>query len=504
MLRILGTRKSLCDRLTRREMLEAGGLSAAGLSLADFLHLREAGANVSSTLPAGSFGKAKNCILLYLWGSPSQLETFDVKPDAPRDVRGEFGDGIATSIPGYRVGELLPQISQEMHKVTVVRSLTHPYPLHGIELALTGIPKLGQRFSNPHDTRSWPFIGSVVEYLQEQQSNSAHSEIPNNIALPWPFSSRRTGEVLRSGPYGGFLGSAYDPVWTEFDGTASDSSPTVHASFGGINKSYRDPYGGITPDSSFLMAANGKLRPEMTLNRLDRRRSLLTQLDQSRRQADQQIDRSSFDRFQQMAFSMLTSPKLSEAIDIDREPSETRERYGMSLFGQGCLAARRLIEAGSTFVTVFWDEYESVNSAWDTHEDHFNRMTNQLCPNFDTAFPALLRDLSERQLLDETMVVCISEHGRTPKIDNSPGGGRNHWSRAYSALFAGGGFAEGRVIGRTDAVAGDVESSPFHPNDILATIYHLLGIDPHTTLHDRLGRPLPLVGAGSVRQELLA
>ncbi|MCH2125498.1 MAG: DUF1501 domain-containing protein [Pirellulaceae bacterium] len=500
---MLGSEKRLCDGLSRRDMLVAGGLSLGGMTLGELLEARSAQTG-TTTERKRSFGKAKSCILLYLWGSPSQLETFDVKPQAPVEIRGEFGRGIASSIPGYRVGELLPKTAAIVDQTTIVRSLTHPYPLHGIELAVTGIPKLGQRFSDPHDMRSWPFIGSVVDYVHQARSPGGIPKVPRNIAMPWPFSSRRSGEVLRSGPYGGFLGPAYDPIWTDFQGTASEESATVTASFGGVTKTYRDPYGGMTPDSGLVLAAGGQLSGPMTIDRLNTRRTLLQQFDQERKQLDRTPSTQSFNRYQQMAHAMLTSPQVSHAIDVHREPESVRQQYGGNLFGHSCLAARRLIEAGSTFVSVFWDEYESVNSAWDTHEDHFNRMKNQLCPSFDMAYPVLLRDLEERGLLDETLVVCISEHGRTPKIDDSPGGGRNHWSRAYSAIFAGGGFASGKVVGQTDAIAGDVADNPFSPNDILATVYHLLGIDHEMLLQDRLGRPLPVVSSGRVRDELLA
>jgi uncharacterized protein (DUF1501 family) len=177
----------------------------------------------------------------------------------------------------------------------------------------------------------------------------------------------------------------------------------------------------------------------------------------------------------------------------------------MSLFGQGCLAARRLVEAGSRFVSVFWDEYGLAGSAWDTHWDHYNRMKKELCPGFDRAFAGLITDLDARGLLDETLVFCVSEHGRTPKIDSrAKGAGRDHWSRAYSAVMAGGGMARGRVIGRTDAIAGDVADRAVSPKDLLATTYHLLGIDPQTELTDRLGRPIPLVPGGKVLGDALA
>jgi len=192
------------------------------------------------------------------------------------------------------------------------------------------------------------------------------------------------------------------------------------------------------------------------------------------------------------------------ALDLGREPLALRETYGMTVFGQAALAARRLVEAGSRFVTVFWDEYGLAGSGWDTHWDHFNRMKNELTPGFDRALYGLIADLDARGLLDETLVLCLSEHGRTPKLSRAAGGGRDHWSRAYSAVLAGGGVARGRVVGKTDRIAGDVTERPVSPKDVLATTYHLLGIDPETTLTDRTGRPVPLAAEGRVLEDALA
>ena len=181
-----------------------------------------------------------------------------------------------------------------------------------------------------------------------------------------------------------------------------------------------------------------------------------------------------------------------------------RESYGMTLFGQASLVARRVVEAGTRFVSVFWDEYGLADSAWDTHYQHYPRMKDELCPSFDRAYSALILDLEARGMLEETLVLCVSEHGRTPRLQNVKGGGRDHWSSAYSAIFAGGGIAAGRVVGRSDRSAGSVVENPVSPKDIQATTYHLLGIDPATTLHDRLGRPQPIGGEGRVRPDLLA
>jgi uncharacterized protein (DUF1501 family) len=204
-----------------------------------------------------------------------------------------------------------------------------------------------------------------------------------------------------------------------------------------------------------------------------------------------------------MALSIIGSEKIRTALDLGKEPMPLRESYGMTLFGQSCLAARRLVEAGSRFVTVFWDEYGLAGSGWDTHWDHYPRMREELLPGLDRAWAGLIADLDARGILDETLVLCVSEHGRTPKIQNVKGGGRDHWSQAYSCLVAGGGVARGRVIGKTDKIGGTVADRPVSPKDILATLYHLLGIDHQMTLIDRAGRPMPLV-EGSVVHEMLA
>jgi hypothetical protein len=499
MLRVLGSPRKLCDGLTRREMLRAGGLGFFGLGLADFFRLAQ---SQSAPLPgkaARSFGKAKSCILLYLYGSPSQLETFDPKPDAPAGIRGEL-KSIRSSLPGADVGELLPFTSRVMHKVTVVRSMTHPYPIHGAAFALTGVPAIDIPMElNPRDGRHWPFIGSVVEYLE--QSQRKRRAVPGNIALPFPFSSQRTGEVQRAGPYAAFLGSAHNPIWTSFHGKATRSTTKT---LGKETLEAPEPYMGVTPDSRFTIDTGTALPKDLTLDRLDSRRSLMEQFDRARRHLAATDAGKSIDRHRALAMNLIGSPKVRAALDLEREPRSLREGYGMTLFGQGCLTARRLIEAGSRFVSVFWDEYGLAGSAWDTHWEHYPRMRNELCPGFDRALSGLIADLDSRGLLDETLVLCVSEHGRTPKISSEKGGGRDHWSRAYSALLAGGGIARGRVVGRTDKIAGDVAERPVSPKDLLATTYHLLGIDPETTLIDRINRPLSLVPGGSVLTEALA
>jgi hypothetical protein len=497
MLRILGSPKRLCNGPTRREMLCAGGLGLLGLSLPG---LRATQAAHAAHQPHG-FGKAKACILLYLYGAPSQLETFDPKPGAPVEIRGEL-KSIRSRLAGADVCELLPRVAGVMDRITVLRSLTHPYPIHGVAFALTGTPQIDIPMElNPRDGRHWPFIGSVVDYLGRQGKGRHHAGVPANVALPFPFSSRRTGEVARAGPYAAFLGGAYNPVWTEFHGQATGR---IVKTLGEQHLDVAEPYVGVTPDSRFTIASATDWPQGMTLDRLDRRRSLVEQFDDARRDLRATEAGRSLGRYRDMAFDLIGSEKVRTALDLDREPRPLRESYGMTVFGQAALTARRLVEAGCKFVSVFWDEYGLAGSGWDTHWEHFPRMRNELMPGFDLGLSGLLADLDQRGLLDSTLVLCLSEHGRTPKLASVKGGGRDHWSQAYSAVLAGGGIARGRVVGRTDNIAGTVAERPISPKDVLATAYHLLGIDPETMLADRTGRPLPLVAGGSVLADALA
>ncbi len=493
MIRLLGSKKTVCHGVSRRDLLQIGGLGAFGLTLDGLLRCREARAAPASS-PRSSLGKAKSCILLYLFGGASQLETFDPKPDALTEFRGELGS-IPSCIPGIRIGELLPQTAKILDLTTVVRSMQHDLPIHPVGYVLTGIPASDWSIplgANARDPRHWPFVGSVVDYLDQQRAGKAAPEIPRNVALPFPISSRskRTGPL--AGPHGHFLGTAYDPVWTQFDGQPTETARRVY--------DFLDPYLGIRPDGRFKVGGD-PLPGDVPLDRLNQRVSLLQQFESARRSLDGPARQ--FDRHRAAAHAMLTSAKTAQALDLGRESPRLRDSYGMTLFGQAALTARRLVEAGSRFVSVFWDEYGLDGTAWDTHDQHYPRMKSILCPGFDLAFSGLIRDLEDRGLLNETLVVCISEHGRTPRMSSAVGGGREHWSRAYSAIFAGGGVARGKVVGKTDKVAGEVMDTPISPKDILATIYHLMGIDPETTIPDRLGRPVALAGDGIVRRELL-
>ena len=316
------------------------------------------------------------------------------------------------------------------------------------------------------------------------------------------YAFPRTDLNVSAGPYAAFLGQGYDPVWTDFDGPGTKIAPHYTD---GQAKDFHDPFAQTTMAGRFRLSTLGQLPEDLSLDRVNVRRSLLEQFDAERRRLDspQRID--GFDKHRNIAYALLASGKMREALDIGREPLPLRERYGPTLFGQSCLAARRLVEAGCKFVSVFWDGFGQFgNCGWDTHNNHYPRLKEYLLPGFNRAYPALIRDLEQRGLLDSTLVLWMSEHGRTPKIDPKPkGAGRHHWSKAYSIVMAGGGAAKGKIVGVTDKHAGEVKDTPVSPKDILATTFHLLGIDAHTTVPDQQGKPVPIAGDGVVRGEML-
>ena len=494
MIEILGSQRRLCGGVTRRDWLQIGGLGMLGVGLQDYVNLRRLQA--ASSLPG--FGKAKSCILLLPYGSPPQHETFDPKPDAPAEVRGIYKPA-STSVPGVQICDGLPKISRVMDRLTVIRSMTHPYPLHCTAYVTSGIPDYTPELeTRPRDPRHWPYVGSIVDYVEERRQ--APAGIPRNIALPWKMNSRG-GEAasVEAGPYAAFLGRAYDPVLTDFNGKGVRE--IVKQRPYGTRHQVLDPYAGISPQARFSLRGV-QLDRQVTLDRHLRRRSLLEQFSAARRALDDRPATRNLDRFRRMAYSLLASPQINRALDVQQESARTRESFGMTLFGQSCLVARRLIEAGGKFVTVFWDEYAYLNTDWDTHWNQNHRLKGWLLPGFDAAFSGLILDLEQRGMLDETLVVWMSEHGRTPRFNSNAG--RDHWSRVYSIAMAGGGIRKGEVIGRSDSLGGDVLEHGVSPKDILATILHLLGIDAHMTVPNQVGQPMPVAGTGQVRYELFA
>jgi hypothetical protein len=503
MLRILGNPKRLCDGIVRRDLLQIGGLGAFGLTLADAMKWSETAAGSGQTHRSDSgFGKAKACILLFPYGSPPHHETFDPKPDAPAEIRGEMG-AIETSVPGLRICEGLPRIARIMDKVTLIRSMSHPYPVHGLAYAVSGIPAYTPAIEAIiREPSHWPFIGSMVDYLDERQAQPGFEPgIPRNIALPWVLNSKVSDLGPLAGPYAAFLGQAYDPVFTDFTGKGTKIAPKITHTQA---QEFMDPYAGVDAGGHFVITPEGQLADDLPSGRIANRRDLLDRFDRLRSGLDASASTSGFGRHHSRAYSLLTEPRFRDALDIRREPESVRERYGMTLFGQSCLAARRLIEAGGRFVTVFWDCYGLFGTgAWDTHANHYPRLKEYLLPGFDMAYSALLNDLDERGILDETLVMWLSEHGRTPLIDSKPpGAGRHHWSQVYSTVYAGGGVKRGEVIGSSDRTGGYVRDNPVSPKDILATAFHLMGIDPETIAMDRQQRPVRVVGEGHVRHEM--
>jgi uncharacterized protein (DUF1501 family) len=436
----------------RRELLRAGGVLGLGLSLADLLRARAAAAPSRT----GTFGRARSVIVLYLHGGHAQQETWDPKPDGPSPARGEFG-AIATSVPGIRIGELLPCSAQVMHRLAVIRSLSHGNANHvqASLAALTGHahpPEAESRGDFPPSPNDFPPFGAVVNRLRRAGPLPAWVQIG-------PLMRRANGTVLH-GQSPGFLGRRHGPLVIDQD---------------------------LLPERVRVEAVAAN--PEVTALRLTARRGLLEQIDGQRRRLDRSGEVQTFDQYQRHALNLLTSPATARAFDLAAEPAALRARYGRTQFGQCCLLARRLAEAGVPLINVHY--CRTPDGSWDTHGRHFSQMKNSLCPTFDRAFAALVTDLDQRGLLDQTLVLATAEFGRTPKINAS--GGRDHWPWVYAVALAGGGAARGVVHGSSDRIAAHPTAHPHDPRDLAATVYHLLGVPADTVVHDQSGRPHPLV-----------
>jgi hypothetical protein len=464
--------------VTRRHVLQAGGAGLLGLDLPTLL------AAEAARGPGGP--RAKSVIFLFLFGGPSQLETFDMKPDAPVDIRGPFAP-IASRTPGLHVCEHLPRTAAVSDRMCVIRSMTHSYNDHsgGAHYIQTGrrwhVPVGGGFSATPKD---WPSMGSVVEYLaQHRGGGPRRSEFPSYVVLPNRLGRlEAAGQYVRPGEYAGWLGQSYNPLTTAI-GKRDDRD----------NPYWRD----CTDDEVDFRIQGMADAHVLTLDRIERRLSLLDQLDASRRAFDSSASASAFDRFRERAAGLVGSPQARTALDIRREPPQLRDRYGRHLFGQSVLMARRLVEAGVRFVTV---HYECVDGySWDSHRNS-DDVRHRLLPTFDQAYSALIEDLDDRGLLAETLVVALGEMGRTPKPNAL--WGRDHWSQAFPAVLAGGGIRGGTVYGATNRHAADVVDGPTTPEDLAATIYHALGIDPDLQLPDAEGRPLPIVAGGRPLRQL--
>lgn len=471
MLSILGHAKTLCDGVTRRELMQVGGLSLfGGLNLPGLLRA----ADQSASRPQGP---AKSVILFNLLGGPSQMDMFDLKPAAAVEIRGEFSP-ISTSVPGLQICEHLPNIARMMHKAALIRTVTHNYNAHNPLPVMTGWTGGNPAALTP-DPKDPPDIGAICQYL-----GMGPKDLPGAVCLPcypgWGESSMYPG-IRRPGPYGGYLGSQYDPLFAL-------CNPTFD------KKPERKYYGTVKPLGEPVMPGCDGL-PEMTVNRLGHRQSLLTQLDGEFRRVNTSKAAHRLDKFQERAFSLLCSSNTRDAFDVSQEPAELRDQYGRNLFGSSMLIARRLVERGVPFISVHAENFLPDGSfTYDMHENNFNMLKGYNLPVLDLCLPALVHDLESRGLLDSTLIFVMGEMGRSPKVNGQAG--RDHWPQCTFCLMVGGGIKGGAVYGSTDAIAAYPASCPVTPGDIVATIYRQLGIDPHLMVPDMTGRPLPIAHGG--------
>jgi uncharacterized protein DUF1501 len=438
-----------CDGLTRRDFLEAGTLGAIGLSLTDFLTLKAQGAVEPNH-------DDRAVIMIFNLGAPSQLDCFDLKPDAPAEIRGPFNP-IKTKAPGLEISEIFPRHAEHADKFSLVRSCFHT----GAAVHDTGhqMMQTGRLFTGGVNT---PHAGCALAYLRGRKS-----DLPAHVILPEPMGA--TGGGLSHGQDAGFLGKAHDPFELMADPSKSD---------------FKVP--DLLPPASIGDA------------RLDRRRQLRSIVDETVKNFETSDSASLLDSNFQAAFRMMTSSAARAAFDLSGEPASVRERYGMNRFGQCCLLARRLIEAGVRFVTLntFLTVFNEIT--WDIHGSKpftsIEGMKNLVAPMYDQAYSALLEDLSQRGMLANTLVCNLAEFGRTPRVN--PAGGRDHWPQCYTVYFAGGGVQGGRVVGRSDRIGAVPAERPVEPPEIVATIYHSLGLNLETKLPGPQGRPFPLVDFG--------
>ncbi len=473
MLRVLGSPRR--PGASRREVLKAGGLAVlGGFGLPQLLEAEQV---------RPQRGRARSVILLYLLGGAATQDMVDLKPAAPDGVRGEFRP-IATSAPGLYVCEHLPRMARWMHKVAVVRSLNHRAGCHNPLASYTGLDQMLPDIVSTRDTYP-PSMGSVCESLRR-----AERDLPDYVYMPCYLGWGQA--IRRPGPYAGFLGQRFDPLCTEVVPYLDPGTPAESPGHPQVLRG--QPH-----------LPNSVLEADLSVERLNTRHGLLDQVDTQVRRLDAQRSLDSFSRSQQRAFSLLTSSQARAAFDLSREDVRLRERYGRTLFGNCTLIARRLVEAGVRFINVtwdiFWDRYRLQYDGWDTHTRNFPILREYNLPYFDLACSALLQDLQERGLLDETLVVVMSEMGRTPRIN--PAGGRDHWTYCYGMFLAGGGIRGGTAYGESDAQAAFVKDRPVSPADICATIYECLGIDPDMPVHDRAGRPIPVAHGGRAIREIL-
>jgi hypothetical protein len=451
----------------RREFLRAGSLGLFGLTLPRLLQARQ-----TSRPGEAPRGRARACIVLFMWGGPAQQDTWDMKPDAPAEYRGEFCP-IRTSVPGIQICEHLPRLARRAHKLALIRSMTHRDVEHttATHQLLTG-RDLPSRSGNEAD--DFPSYGAVLSHL-----GRGRGPLPPFVCMMPRVPNGAPRFVEQShGRGAGWLGPRHAPLRIDADASLPD---------------YR--------------VADFSLRADVPPERTDRRRALLGRLDRQVRRLEGHLALEGMGASYERAYNVLSARGVAEAFDLSREPDRVRDRYGRNIHGQAVLQARRLVEAGVPLVTVFWqnDGITNVSVYWDTHSRNFIDLRERLCPAADRAFSALLDDLEQRGLLDETLVVWTGEFGRSPRVGQavSEAGaardGRDHWAGVFTSVLAGGGIRGGGVHGASDRFAAYPSSEPTRPADLAATVYHCLGIDPGVELRDRLGRPQALCEGTPVR-----
>lgn len=479
--------RDTCDGLTRRDLLRVGGSAILGLTLADLFKIRAGADPTPSGRSQGpGFGKAKSVVLCYLQGGPSHLDLWDPKENCPERVQSIFRP-INTRIPGERVTELMPRLAQVLDKATLIRTMSYtPIGLFNHTAAIyqmmTGyqadaVSPSGQL--EPPTPRDFPHFGCNIARLTP----------PTVPTLPFVMMPRPLQEsnVINKGGTAGFLGRAYDPYYLFPPGDDMD-----------MTKMDR------------IQADDLRLRPEVSSTRLERRGRLRDQITAGMPDLERAVARYDLPSYYTQALNLVLSGRARNAFDLSQESTQTRERYGRNTFGQCCLLARRLVEAGTRVVEVNWPKVaNSDNHSWDVHVGLPDRMRRQAAPMLDSGLSALIADLDDRGLLDETLVIAVGEFGRSPLRGVSTSGnsnsadGRDHWPYCYTACIAGAGVRRGFVYGRSDATASAPLENPVHPRELLATIYHSVGINPHMLMYNHLNQPRELV-QGNVVTGLLA
>jgi hypothetical protein len=411
-------------------------------------------ADTAESADLSGFGKAKRCIFIFMWGGPSQLDTFDLKPNAPAEVRGEFNP-VSTAVPGLQLCEHFKHLAGMTDRISVIRSMTHDDPAHlsSAHTLLTGhLPPVNKSDAEPPSDRDTPHIGSILAQFRESQS-----AVPSFVTMPWKALHPAAPGGEAPGQTGGWLGHRADPLLVTGD-----------------------------PNQPNWSVPALSLQDGLSLQRLDNRRQLLSSIEsqQSRLAGSKATDLMTLQ--QQQAVHLLTSPVVKQAFDLSAESDSTRDRYGRHIHGQCVLLGRRLLEFGVPMVSINW--HNDGQNFWDTHGNNFNRLKNDLIPPADLALTALLTDLADRNMLDDTLVVWAGEFGRRPQI-TAGNAGREHHPFCYSGLLAGGGIAGGAVYGSSDSNAYYPEEDPVSPHDFTATMLHALGIPATSTLRDQVGRP---------------